>query len=212
MCCCFQLRRELLPAHYLFQISEPNKYLSTTIAHLSDHKWGWALHWSPDVQAEDFVFIQHMGRPVIKKVCAKQGSSHQVNSSRHGAGGSAVVIFSLHSHISVMSRLLHTQVYIRSFMNEFGLSKWSVVMQFTCMTNLVQMLGDFWSTLCISLQTQTPKYWIYTSENVMLVVYSNWAETHLGFFSTCLQSYSLVRKTSNLHLTILFNQCWNLSI
>lgn len=64
-----------------------NKYLSTKIAHLSDHKWGWALRWSPDVRAEDFVFIQHMGRPVIKKVCAKQQSSHRANSSTRGVDG-----------------------------------------------------------------------------------------------------------------------------
>lgn len=62
------------------------------------------------------------------------------------------------------------------------------------------------------LQTPTPKYSIYTSESVMLAVHPNRAQPHLGFFPPCLQSYSSVRKTSNLHLTILFNQRWNLSI
>lgn len=33
-----------------------------------------------------------------------------------------------------------------------------IVNQFTRIRNLVQILGDFWSTPCISLQTQTPKY------------------------------------------------------
>lgn len=88
----------------------------------------------------------------------------------------------------------------------------TILNRFTHTRNPFQILGDFWSTLCISLQTQNPKHQIYTSENIMLVIYPNQAEPHQGFFSPCLQSYSLVRKTSNLHLTILFNQCWNLSI
>lgn len=41
------------PKHHLFQFYKRNKYLSTKIAHLSDHKWDRVLHWSPDVQAED---------------------------------------------------------------------------------------------------------------------------------------------------------------
>lgn len=83
MYCCFNHKRKLLPTHHLFQLYKCNKYLSTKIAHLSDHKWGWVLHWSPDVRAEELVFIQHMGRPVIKKVCAKQETSRQQNSSTH---------------------------------------------------------------------------------------------------------------------------------
>lgn len=33
------------------------------------------------------MFIQHMGRPVIKKVCAKQESSPRLNSSTRGGDG-----------------------------------------------------------------------------------------------------------------------------
>lgn len=45
--------------------------------------------------------------------------------------------------------------------------------------------------------------WLYTRTEHSLI----W-----DFFPPCLQSYSSVRKTSNLHLTILFNQRWNPSI
>lgn len=176
------------------------------------------------------VFIQHMGRPVIKKVCAKQGSSHQLNSSTRGVDGvffSCVFSSSLHhvSHIPNSPSLGLSSKHAKSVL------RWN----FTCSRNArhddkdsslgagsrrlavhmcekSQVFGDFWSTLLVPLQTPAPIRWIYTSKNVMLVVYLNRAQPHLWFFSPCLQSYSLVRKTSNLHLTILFNQCWNLSI
>lgn len=71
MSCCFRPGRKHLPKRHLSESHKRNKYLSTKMEHLSDHKRGRALRWSPDVGAED-VFIQHMGRPAIKEVCAKE--------------------------------------------------------------------------------------------------------------------------------------------
>lgn len=72
------------------------------------------------------------------------------------------------------------------------------------------VLSKFWSIVSVLPPAQTPEYQIYTSENVL------YTQTEQSLFwdfpHPCLQSYSLVSKTSNLHLTILFNQCWNPSI
>lgn len=78
--CCFKIKGK----HHPLAFINANKYLSTKIAHpIQPQVEGWCLppRWSPDVQAHSLVFIQHTGRPLIKKVCAKRHSCHQPNGS-----------------------------------------------------------------------------------------------------------------------------------
>lgn len=88
MYCCFNHKRKLLPTHHLLQFYKRNKYLSTKIAHLSDHKWGWALYWSPDVRAERSLclFSIWAGRSLRKYVLSRRPAAKQ-NSSTHGVRG-----------------------------------------------------------------------------------------------------------------------------
>lgn len=108
--CCFKLKRKHHPLTFLF-FYKCNKYLSTKIAHLSHHKQGPGAALVSRCMSPSLVFTQHMGRPLIKKVCAKKRSSHQPNSSTRGADGS------LQLCVSALSAALAPHAYQSSEMN-----------------------------------------------------------------------------------------------
>lgn len=142
MYCCFKLKRKLLPKHHLFQFYKRNKYLSTKIAHLSDHKWGWPLHWSPDVR-DLCLFSIWAGQSLRKYVLSRRAATNWTAAHVSMGAYSSVFSLSLHriSHISYFSNSLVCKVALKKRMQEMMTMTNTCVQsciayQCTCVRNL----------------------------------------------------------------------------